>query len=169
VPLISENVNPTPPLVQQQKKNSCWAAATAVIFGWRTGIPITDAEAAAQLGPNYRILYQADDPLPFNVTADWARAAAIEELPPANLTVSTFQAELKRNKPVIVGKANIAGSHLVVVVGLDGDGSPAKTNVKFVDPDGGAMRTLTFVQLQQEFEKLVPPTGPVPTQLFRVL
>jgi hypothetical protein len=127
------------------------------------------ALSKSTLGPQYKTIYDSDQELLFEQVSHWAQAAAFQKLPLTNVSVPLLKAELAANKPVIVGKANSGGSHLVTVIGLEGDGSPSQTFVKFIDPDGGLIRTSPFSTFAKEFESLAPSGQVQPPQLFRVL
>src|SRR5690348_3612069 len=114
--MAQTTVKPLPPIVGQQKRESCWAAVTACIFAWRTGIATSDSDAAQQLGGQFKTIYDSDQPLLMAEVKNWAKAAAFDQLPPTNITVELIRSVLAKNKPLIVGKANANGmGHLVVL------------------------------------------------------
>lgn len=171
MPNINVSVRPEPPIVAQEKTRFCWAAVTACILSWRTGITIPDSEAARQLGPQFQTIYESNQPLLMAEVGNWARVAALKQMPPTNITVGIVNSVLSKNKPLIIGKANADGmGHLVVAYSLSGNEDPNRTNIEFVEPDGGGSKSSsTFLTLAAQFESLAPVGNIVYAQLFEPL
>lgn len=117
------------PLVQQLTGMSCWAAAAAMVVGWRDCIDIDAEEVARGAGRwhSYR-----DGLEPHDVAA-FARAWGLEVARPTQLSVPVIRDLLDRCGPIWVGEAS-PGLHVVVVAGMHGDGSPDGTLVRIADP-----------------------------------
>lgn len=117
------------PLVPQQTGMSCWAAAAAMIVGWRDRLPVEPLEVAQAAGRwrEYRDGLQPQDVPELARTWGLALETAHLRRPQdlANLLAS--------HGPLWVGEAS-PGLHSVVVTGMQGDGTPEGTKVRIADP-----------------------------------
>ncbi len=117
------------PLVPQLTGMSCWAAAAAMLVGWRDCVHTVPDEVARGAGrwESYRIgLLPSDVP---TLARHW-RLHTIEQ--PLNSPLALAEA-LEMYGPLWVGEAS-PGLHSVVVVGLRGDGGLDSTQVLINDP-----------------------------------
>ncbi|HKE18652.1 MAG TPA: papain-like cysteine protease family protein [Kofleriaceae bacterium] len=117
------------PLVPQLTGMSCWAAAAAMIVGWRECIDVRPDEVAAGLGrwDAYRRGLEPGD------VDELARVFHLLIEPPRTYSVDQLRGLLERFGPLWVGEAT-PGLHVVVVAGLHGDGTPDATWVRIADP-----------------------------------
>jgi hypothetical protein len=151
------------PLVQQLTGMSCWAAAAAMLVGWRECIDIDAEEVAAGAGrwEEYR-----DGLTPEDVQA-LAEAWGLVVEPPRRYTVQALRELLENNGPLWVGEAS-PGLHVVVVTGMRGDGSPEATRVRIADPwpiGRGERYSITFAELMRHLEAAAGISGG-PAQLL---
>ena len=160
------------PLVPQLTNVSCWAAAAAMIVGWRDSQPADPAAIANGVGywQQYR---DGLDP------ADVAHLADVFDLamePPQTYTVDGFRQLVESAGPLWVAAA-VPGPHAIVVTGIRGSGSPDATSVAINDPWGrptaprtsqgdynptpgsGSQYELTYTELMAEFESLGGEAG----------
>ncbi|HJQ31286.1 MAG TPA: papain-like cysteine protease family protein, partial [Pyrinomonadaceae bacterium] len=138
-------------LVPQLTGGSCWAAAAAMVVGWRDRVSIDPAEVARGTG---RWAEYTGGLLPDDRRA-LANALGLVAEPPVGYTVSAFQRMLENNGPLWVGVA-IPYGHAVTVTGIYGDGTPDGTFVRINDPEPvgeGSQTTKTFSQFMREYEK----------------
>lgn len=151
------------PLVQQTTGMSCWAAAAAMLVGWRDCIDIDPDEVARGTG---RWEAYRDGLVPEDVRALSEAWGLIME-PPKRYTVQSLRELLERNGPLWVGEAS-PGLHVVVITGMSGDGTSEGTRVRIADPwpvGKGERYTITFAQLQRNLEAAAGISG-VPTQVL---
>jgi len=117
------------PLVPQQTGMSCWAAAAAMLVGWRDCMDARPEDVANGAG---RWSAYRDGLLP----ADVPTLARHWELLPVQLpqpTTRTLFEALHGWGPLWVGEAS-PGLHSIVIVGISGDGSPEGTRLRVNDP-----------------------------------
>lgn len=117
------------PLVPQLTGMSCWAAAAAMVVGWRDRIaadPRQVAEGAGSWQAYAGGLRPAD-------VGTLARAWGLVEERRDTWTVEALRDVLRRHGPVWLGEAS-PGLHSIVVVGMHGDGTPDGTWVRVNDP-----------------------------------
>jgi Papain-like cysteine protease AvrRpt2 len=144
------------PLIPQQTGVSAWAAAAAMLVAWRDQVTVNLTEIAQATGnwAKYKSGLQAEDPSIFKV---WGLVA----VPAKQYTVEDFK-KLMMNipGPLLVASAE-PGSHVRVVTGLVGDGTPNGTIVHINDPravgmtsfqmpNAGAKYTETYSQFVQK-------------------
>ncbi len=117
------------PLVPQVTGMSCWAAAAAMLIGWRECVRVDPGEVARAAGrwQQYRDGLEPDDVEAFART--WG--LAVER--PGPLTVARLRELLTAWGPLWIGEAS-PGLHVVVVTGVVGDGSDDRTEVRIADP-----------------------------------
>ena len=160
-------------LVPQPTGVSCWAAAGAMLVGWRDRVSINPAEIASQSGYWARFNERG---LSTNDNDEFAAAWGLEVEPPQDYSVEGYARLLQSMGPLWVGRrptGNAPGSgHAVCVIGLRGDGTPDGTHVHFHDPwppnVGRANRALTYAQFTQEYDDFVTvdPSGRVNNQIM---
>ena len=151
------------PLVPQLTGMSCWAAAAAMIIGWRDCLDIDPEEVARASGywSDYR-----DGMHPNDIDA-FAHTWGLHVAPVESLTVARLRELLERNGPLWVGEAS-EGLHVVVVAGAFGDGTPDGTFVRVLDPwpaGRGERYTLTMADLQDSLRAAYGMSG-VPTRIL---
>jgi Papain-like cysteine protease AvrRpt2/Putative peptidoglycan binding domain len=148
------------PLVPQLTGMSCWAAAAAMIIGWRDCIDIDPEDVARASGrwSDYR-----DGMHPHDIDS-FARAWGLFVEPAGSLTVTRLRELLERNGPLWVGEAS-AGLHVIVMAGIYGDGTPDGTLVRVLDPwpEGrGERYTLSASELLRNLRATVEISGEQP-------
>ncbi len=117
------------PLVPQLTGMSCWAAAAAMIIGWRDRIDVNPADVARGSG---RWADYSDGLAPQDVQG-LAEAFGLVVEPPRTITAERLRRLLEANGPLWLGEAS-PELHVIVVAGLFGDGTPDDTRVRVLDP-----------------------------------
>ncbi|MFY7672031.1 M12 family metallopeptidase [Tenacibaculum sp. MEBiC06402] len=116
-------------LVPQTSGMSCWAASAAMIVGWREQISIDPQDIARGVNgweSYYNNGLPADNTEMFSV---WG----LQYEYPQSYTVAGF-ASLLEAGPLWVATDLQNGAHVVVVAGIQGDGTPDGTILKVYDP-----------------------------------
>jgi N-acetylmuramoyl-L-alanine amidase len=145
------------PLVQQLTGMSCWAAAAAMIVGWRDCIGIEPGEVAKGTG---RWEAYSDGLEPTDVDT-LARAFGLFIERPRAYTVNGLRRLLERNGPLWVGEAS-PGLHVIVIAGMYGDGTRNGTFVRVADPwpvGKGERYTIAFGELARNLEAAADVVG----------
>jgi hypothetical protein len=117
------------PLVQQFTGMSCWAAAAAMVVGWRDCAALEAEDVVA--GAGHWEAYRAG--LEPREVESFARAWGLAVARPAELGVATLRALLEEHGPLWVGEAS-PSLHVVVLAGMYGDGTRDGTFVRIADP-----------------------------------
>jgi hypothetical protein len=156
--------------VYQPTGASCWAAAAAMVVGWRDRISIDPEQFARREG---RWSEYEETGLYTNDNDEFARVWGLKVEPPMNYTVEGFAALVRDNGPLWVGRL-VGGSsgHAVAVYGVTGDGTVDGTHVLWHDPSppgvGAPNRSATYREFMTEFEDFISTdeTGRVNNQIM---
>lgn len=117
------------PLVPQLTGMSCWAAAAAMLVGWRDSV-FTEPEGIAKATGHWRAYQDGLEPSSIEELAHKWRLSPLENhvLNPASL------ARIIRDcGPLWLGEAS-PGLHSIVIVGIYGDLTPQGTFLRVNDP-----------------------------------
>ena len=135
-------------LVPQPTDRSCWAASMAMIVGNRDNISI-EAESIASAAE-----MTTTDSYGWEGIQTAVDHWNLREQGPACLTPSAWAAMLRTSGPIwIVETGN--PYHAVVVIGIDGDGTPEGSTVYINNPwppNSGVQEAKAFVDFENEFE-----------------
>lgn len=117
------------PLVPQVTGMSCWAAAAAMLIGWRDSIAVDPGEVARAAGrwEEYSAGLEPKD------VGSFARTWGLVMEPTAPLDAPRLLRMLSAHGPLWVGEAS-PGLHVVVVTGLVGDGTDDGSQLRIADP-----------------------------------
>lgn len=146
------------PVIGQTKTMSCWAAVSAMMLTWKTGIPQTELTAATASGPNFVQAFNANTGLRGVEVAEVAQALNLKIEVPQNYLPTGYYDLLKAHGPLWVGTAIFSADkvyrHVRIVRGISGDGSFNGTLVSVIDPNGGREYTESVAQFAKEMEEI---------------
>ena len=115
------------PLVQPDTE-TCWAAAGAMLHGWKQRQSMTIETALDEIGSGWREKFTANQTLTPGEVVAFARAIGLTAEGRANYTPAGIGALLSRHGPLwVIGDDTIADNHMNyvrIVTGIHGDGSP---------------------------------------------
>ena len=142
----------------QTKGMSCWAAAAAMLLGWKSGLPYTERMAASAAGKNFELAFDNDQGLLAPEVVELAKSLHLGVEEPKNVNASGWDAMLREYGPLWVGTAIFGTKHVYrhvrVVRGVRGDGTGAGTRLVVLDPDGGRDYQVTVEQFAKELEQI---------------
>lgn len=145
------------PLVHQTTGMSCWAAAAAMIVGWRDCIDV-DAEEVARGSDRWEAYREGLEP---HDVDGLAKAWGLVVEPSRAYSVADLRALLERYGPLWMGEAS-PGLHVIVIAGMYGDGTPRGTFVRVADPwpiGVGERYTIPFAELRENYDAVEALTG----------
>ncbi|MCB0208140.1 MAG: trypsin-like peptidase domain-containing protein [Anaerolineae bacterium] len=151
-------------LVPQLTGMSCWAAAAAMVVGWRDRISIDPGEVARGAGHWAEYATGLD---PADVTS-LANAWHLTIEPPQSYTIEGLRNLIEANGPIWVCEA-VPSLHAVVVTGIYGDGTVNGTTVRIHDPwpvGQGTIYTRPFRQFVQDYEAAATNSNRVNIQIL---
>jgi Papain-like cysteine protease AvrRpt2 len=138
------------PLVPQRTGMSCWAAAAAMIVGWRDA-SVVDPEQIAHAAQRWDAYEGGLEPE--DVPA-LARRWGLRQERSGRYSLHDFRRLLTLHGPLWVGEAS-PGLHSVVLTGMRGDGTPDGTMLHVADPwplGRGERYSVTFRDFMRNFE-----------------
>jgi len=118
-------------LVPQLTNMSCWAAAAAMIIGWRDSVSIDPSDVATGTG----VWAAYTNGLNPTDVPTLANAWGLIMEPPQSYSIDGLRQLLASCGPLWVAAA-VPGLHAIVVTGMYGDGSVGDTYVRINDPWG---------------------------------
>ncbi|WP_428267256.1 papain-like cysteine protease family protein [Haliangium sp.] len=139
------------PLVPQLGGMSCWAAAAAMLVGWRDCVAVEGPEVARGAG-RWREFSAGLHPRDVH---DLARIWGLTVVPGQRHSVASLRRLLERYGPLWMGEA-VPGLHVIVLTGMYGDGSEGNTWVRINDPwpvGRGERYRLNVGQLMRNFHR----------------
>ncbi len=158
-PAIKFHVNPKVSSVAQTgKRNGCWAASAAMVWGWKNHQSIGMEAIAKKAGTKYAQLLANDSVLSETDVQNFADAIGLVAEAPKSYTVKGFQDLLKNHGPLWFGTEEAAGKHARVVTGIEGDGSVDGTLIYFIDPSNGQATHDTFRRAMEKYETVATGT-----------
>lgn len=113
-------------LVPQPTDFSCWAAAGAMLVGWRDRVSLTPDSVAASCSRSTASGLLTDD------NSKFATEMGFVAVPPVCYTQDGFRALLESNGPLWVSEGVPPNLHAVIVTGMYSDGT--NTYVRIADP-----------------------------------
>jgi hypothetical protein len=164
--------------LKQPSPDTCWAAVTAMLTGWRSAddTPPTVAGEIARIGSPYTGYLQQDVPLAatdknalitkLGMVADPIGLASAE--PSAYLDLLSTYGPLWAT--VDGDETAAVSAHAKLIYGLRGDGSAKGTVLRIVDPVSGTKVEQTFSDFAREFDDLVkdaPADKPLSPRIVR--
>jgi putative chitinase len=165
--VIDVTVDGPVPLVPQRTGTTCWAAAYAMMYGWKRRNTVS-MDAALQAIANQRWAQKVNSPNPAeqglgsSEAPDFAADAGLSMLP-ANLTIEGMAGYLQNYGPLMIilrMPGHTGGwTHARVITAIRGDGTPEGTFVYYNDPAGSREVRSSFKQNMEEYEaaaRLVP-------------
>lgn len=153
--------------VDQGNVDLCWAAATAVLYGWKDSRPYTMAEAAGRLGGPFVLKQVTGSALSYADLGLWQQSGPFGQQHQQCIAASGWDALLRRHGPLITlvdGTGAHEINHAVVVYGIEGDGAPTTTRLKVANGQGGRLQLLSLHDFVTIFE-----IGPGQDLLFSVM
>jgi N-acetylmuramoyl-L-alanine amidase len=154
----------------QPTSNACWATCFTMMYNYRNGTALTIPGAVATVGEPYVTYLARDQVLPWTETQAFMNATGLTVEAPASYPIDEWIRFLS-NGPVWLsyhpGAIPTAGAtHMVILAGIETDGTDAGSTVYLVDPAVGAIITDPFLSFNTKYENRVVRTGFPYPQIF---
>lgn len=152
-----------PPVVPIKQKSSlvCWAAGGAMMSNWKTGRSATVEQVLDGLGGSWRSRYDLNQGVGVADLRAVLAAVGLTEDGPASYTPEGLARLIEAVGPVLdIGDDGIENnqiSHVRILTGVQGDGTPDGSTVSLVDPASGTALTMAF----RAFDQLHTGADPV--------
>ena len=145
------------PLVPQLTGMSCWAAAAAMLVGWRECIHTRPDEIAR--GSGFWEAYR--DGLDPDSIGSLSQTWQLHPVNHFDISVANLRHVLSNNGPLWVGEAS-PGLHSIVITGIYGDGSEENSFVRINDPwpiGGGERYSKSVKEFKRDFTAATRAVG----------
>ncbi|PWU56092.1 hypothetical protein DLJ47_07555 [Micromonospora sp. S4605] len=152
-----------PPVVPIKQKSSlvCWAAGGAMMSNWKTGRSATVEQVLDGLGGSWRSRYDLNQGVGVADLRAVLAAVGLTEDGPASYTPEGLARLIEAVGPVLdIGDDGIENnqiSHVRILTGVQGDGTPDGSTVSLVDPASGTALTMAV----RAFDQLHTGADPV--------
>ena len=159
---LTFNIDPPIQLIAQPSDLTCWAAAGAMLVGWRDRVSVTIEDAAQQVGDIWLERFQNNHPLSLEEVSAYTRAIGLKQEPPVSYDPRGIYSLLRSHGPLwVIGDDAIADnkiSHVLLVTGIQDADKPDITRVVLADPDGGTRREVNYTDFASSMEAVDPVT-----------
>lgn len=146
----------------RQDRDTCWLAASTVIYNWKHRTAKTPLDIARLAGEPYLGHAQAGRAITPSEEAAYYPKIGMRSAPGVSMEVAGWVGKLKEHGPLSV-TINTTRSdpgceeshgvfHALVLYGVKGDGSTNGTDFRFIDTADGARHTLKFGEFVTLFE-----------------
>lgn len=153
---VDVDVDPPVDPITQADTKTCWAAAGAMLWGWKQRQSMTIPTALDQIGSGWREKFDANTPLTPGEVISFTKAIGLVAEGPASYTAAGIAGLLNRHGPLwVIGDDAIENNHLThvrIVTGIHGDDAPEGTKVTVIDPADGAPAPEGFTDFQHRLE-----------------
>ncbi len=152
-PQLDVAVSPEVVPIQQKSSLVCWAAGGTMMQNWSLGRTDTVEQALDALGGSWRVTHDLNQPLSVGELRAFLTAVGLTEDSPVSYSPEGLARLVEAVGPLLEigddGIENNQVSHVRIIVGVHGDGTPEGTTVTVVDPASGTTVPLTFSVFDQ--------------------
>lgn len=140
--------------IRQPSSRTCWAAVMTTMLSWRNNRSQSIRDTLSAIGQRYVQLFDAGQALDTATAGQLYNDAGLVQLNGFNPTIEGWVGLLRQFGPlyVDVGYSGTTMTHAIIVTGLYGDGTPAGTNITYLDPAEGKIITTNFRNFLSHYE-----------------
>ncbi len=151
--------------IQQPKSMDCWITAITMLYQWRGRQSMSIDAVADRLGEPFKGFYLNNTGLYPSDEAALLRVTGLEGIYGTNFPLTEYGNMLDAYGPLMITIANAGssspswGMHARILVGIEGDGTPAGTKFWFVDPGNGSYYDESGTEFIFKYEREVSEDG----------
>lgn len=140
------------PALRQSTPTSCWAAATAMLFAYKHGRPVSEREAVVGVGTLWSEVYRQANGLLPEYKLRFLTEADLKFVAPQSFHAMGLASLLKKHGPLWFTIDLEEGAHASVLTGmfLSADG---EYWVSYIDPSDGDLKADTFNGFMRRYEE----------------
>jgi GH24 family phage-related lysozyme (muramidase) len=152
--VIDYTVPGTVPVIQQPSRKTCWAAVITMMISWKEKRSIAIRDAIATIGEEYVRMFDEGKILTKEIAEKLYKDARLEPIYSYNPSIDGWVDLLQKYGPLYVdiGFVGTMNTHAVIVTGLKGGGTADDTDITFIDPDTGTIKTTLFRNFLKNYE-----------------
>jgi hypothetical protein len=170
---ISYRVPGIIPPLRQPTSMLCWATVTTILVSWKEQVSIGIRDVIARYGEPYLGYVDNNQALPASQNTDFYTRVGMILEPPQSFSFEGWLSLLRVYGPLIVwvhppsNPQNLM--HLMVLVGMEGDGTESGTNFRLIDPGSGSEVTYNTQQFIRRYEEVLGPFPPGSDLIWQVI
>jgi hypothetical protein len=142
--------------LRQPSKMACWATSFTMMVGWRDQRSYSIEDALRLVDPKWIAVFNADTGTTSDQEAEFYAASGLVAEPLANPTLEHWEQMLRSYGPLAVvidvDPGERRAMHMVIVIGIHGDGTADGTTLTVVDPARGANNTVRFADFVRQYD-----------------
>ncbi|WP_437907419.1 papain-like cysteine protease family protein [Sorangium sp. So ce327] len=168
----SYHVVPPLAVVPQTSTITCWAAGFAIIYNWKNqrSLPIRDTLTALRNQSQYIDRFDRGEGLPWHWISGFATDARLAVEPTVNYNLQSWIDFIRGFGPILVNYgspgAGATTTHMLVLEGIDTDGTEDGTEMHLADPLPGRIVIEPFYAFEVQYESVITSTGFAYPQVF---
>ena len=151
------------PKLKQTKSMGCWATVATMLYSWKKQQSFTVSDAMNSVGTKWGNLYNANTGLSAREKPQFVSDLGLTFQYPMSISISGWEQMLRYHGPIWVTTDEQPGEgwaiHARVVIGIKGDGTPANTFLKIIDPATGNLTQESIKDFVPKFEEEIRITG----------
>lgn len=147
--LTSHQLSP----LQQQGRNTCWAAALAMLYNWKHGTSLSEADVVAEVCPTLVLHHRHDRWLEDAEKKVLVKSEGLEFRWGQSYTCEALVDLVRAHGPIWF--TTEINAHANIVYALSGSGVWDSTWVHVIDPADGRSRIEPFVDFHRRYEAAV--------------
>ena len=143
--------------VIKQVGDTCWAYTATMMYNWRKQVNNTPDQVVGLAGPQFKKYFVDKTFLPFELGDAFFKSLGLKSMRPASYPPDQFQKFLKDYgllwATTLGSKRGCNFSaHARIIRAITGDGAPASTNIKVIDPATGTQSSQSMTAFYKDFE-----------------
>jgi hypothetical protein len=148
--------------LKQPSGMACWATSYTIMVSWRRQQCLAIRDAVAELGPKWLAYYDKNTGTSPYDNIEFARTARLSYEPLMSFSIDGWASLLRRHgllwlsygwEAAGLNGLPVRGRHIIIISGLEGDGSPDGTRVVYIDPGDGQSHVEPFMTFVADYER----------------
>ncbi len=156
--------------LRQPKSMACWAAVTTMLTSWKEQMSLSIDSVLGSIGQKWLDIYNANTGLFPKDEEDFLAASGLKAKRGFNPSIEGWESLLREYGPLWITTDERPGPawaiHARIVTGIHGDGTPAGTKLRIIDPGTGTTQDESIEGFYPKFEEEVGRTGRMRYQIL---
>jgi hypothetical protein len=137
--------------ITKQTGNNCWAAVPTMMINWKEKRSLGIGDMLSRVSPKYKKLFDDDKRGIYDdEMEDLSKQLGMKTEGPRSYSVEELLGLLSTSGPIeflMSLEPKTQDLHVILLVGISGDGTPCGTHVGYIDPAAGKLIESSFANL----------------------